>query len=326
MKIALLVLDEVFDTGLSVLRDTFEVANDLARSNGLSGVHYEVLETGVRRRVRSHQGRLIPVEAASSIRRKQDFVIIPGLSTRSGGELERALERPDVGDAVALVKAWHGSGTTCAAACSSTFILGDAGVLNGLLATTTWWLSPLFRLRFPDVELDETRMVVESGRILTAGAAMAHLDAALFLIGKSSPGLARSVAEHLAVDSHLFQAPYIVPSFLAQADPMVQRFEQWVRKRIRTPFSMAEAAKATGASERTLERRVRKVLGRSPISFVQDLRLERATYLLKTTDQSLDEVAAAVGYENATTLGQLIRRKLGQSARRFRAAGRDSSV
>jgi transcriptional regulator GlxA family with amidase domain len=323
MRVSLLVLESCFDSGLSIVRDGFEAANLLAAAMGLAGVRFEVTEVGVRRRVRTHHGRtILPASAARG--RKADLVVVPGIATSGAGELAATLERADLRDAADALGGWHAAGVSCAAACSSTFLLGDAGLLDGGAATTTWWLAPLFRSRFPRVELDETRMVVDAGDLLTAGAAMAHLDAVLAIIRRRSPDLARATAEHLVVDARPSQAPYIVPSHLSRADPLVERFERWVRPRLRRAFSMGEAARAVGASERTLERRVRDVLGRTPIGFVQDLRLERAVHLLRTTDGSLEEISASVGYENATTLGTLLRKRLGAGAReiRDRAPGR----
>ena len=47
----------------------------------------------------------------------------------------------------------------------------------------------------------------------------------------------------------------------------------------------------------------------SPVEFVQEIRLDQATFLLRTTPQSVDTIASAVGYQNAATLRALIRRR-----------------
>jgi transcriptional regulator GlxA family with amidase domain len=45
-------------------------------------------------------------------------------------------------------------------------------------------MAPFFRQRYPNVSLDESRMLVSSGRVVTAGALMGHLDLALWLVRK----------------------------------------------------------------------------------------------------------------------------------------------
>ena len=60
------------------------------------------------------------------------------------------------------------------------------------------------------------------------------------------------------------------------------------------------------------------VLGKSPLSYFQELRVERAVHLLKTTDASVDEIAERVGYADGVTLRTLLRRHLGRGTRDIR--------
>jgi transcriptional regulator GlxA family with amidase domain len=316
MRVCILVLDGVFDSGLSVLLDTLETANALSPARPAH--RYEVALCGLRREVRTHQGLRVALEAPST-RRGPDVVIVPALGEKTIETITTALERPDVQDAGELLRGWSASGTRIAGACTATFVLAQAGILDGGAATTTWWLSPLFRARFPAVALDETRMIVESERAVTAGAALAHVDLALWLVRRSSPALARVTARHLVFDARPSQAAFAMPDHLAHADPVVERFEQWARRHL-VSFSLDQAARAVGASARTLERRVQASLGRSPLSFVQDLRVEQAVYRLQTSKESIDEIAAAVGYRDGATLRMLLRKKTGRGLRELRAA------
>src|SRR5262249_16483004 len=154
-------------------------------------------------------------------------------------------------------------------------------------ATTTWWLAPLFRKRYPKVLLDESNMIVKSGRFVTAGAALSHMDLALWLVRGISPQLAALAAKYLIIDSRPSQSAYALTDHLVHSDPIVQRFESWARARLAHGFSLDDAAKAVGSSKRTLARRMQSVLGRSPLSYFQSLRVERAVHLLKTGSASV---------------------------------------
>ncbi|MCX4636679.1 helix-turn-helix domain-containing protein [Streptomyces platensis] len=101
---------------------------------------------------------------------------------------------------------------------------------------------------------------------------------------------------------------------LAQRDPLITAFERWARLHLGAPNPLSEAARVHGVSERTLQRPVRRVLNTTPVRFVQDLRVEQATHLLRTADLSLEAIARKVGYEHATTLRSLLRDRTGSTA------------
>ncbi len=316
MQVCVLVLDGVFDTGLSTILDTLQTANELAE--GTRGEQFRVTVSGLRRRAKTQQGLQVPLSALP--RSRPDVVIVPALGAKSPAALDPALQRKDVSETGALLRTWAGAGTRVAAACTGTFVLAHAGLLNGQRATTTWWLAPYFRERFPLVELEESRMVVDSGGVATAGAALAHIDLALWLVRRRSPALARTVAHFLTFDGRPSQTAYVMQDHLAHADPLVEKFESWARRHL-SEFSLDRAARSVGTSERTLERRLRAVLGKSPLSFVQDLRVEQAIHRLHTTAQSIEEIADAVGYQDGVTLRTLLRKKTGRGIRELRLAG-----
>jgi len=309
MRICVVVVDDVFDTGLTSFLDTFETANELAGEK-----RFEVTIASPRARVTTHQGLRVPVAALPA---RTDLIMVPALACKFPGTIVAALQRPDV---IALVETVqrYAKKTRVAAACTATFVLGKAGVLDGRRATTTWWLGPTFRQHFPAVDLDEGEMVVHDDRVITAGAALAHVDLALAVIRERSPDLAATVARYLLIDDRPSQAPFVAPSQVAHDDETVKRFERWIRGHLKEPFELAKAARAVGASERTLQRRVRAVLGKPPIGFVQDLRLERAIHLMRATKDSVDEIASAVGYEDGSTLRTLLRRRLHTGVRELR--------
>ena len=317
MKVHVLALDGVFDTGLSTLLDAFGTANELAELFGLTSLRFEVKIAGMRKIVETWQGLRVPVVQAAEMR-PPDLAVVPALGYKLPAPLLVALARRDVHEAADILRRWSEKGAITAAACIGTFVLAESALLDDQDATTTWWLAPLFRKRYPKVRLDESRIIVPSGQFVTAGAALSHLDMALWLIRQASPDLAALTTKYLVVDPRPSQAAYMIPSHLAQADPLVQRFERWARGRLAKGFSLNSAARATGTSKRTLARRMHKVLGKSPLSFFQDLRIELAVHLLKTTDQGVDEIASRVGYAEGIALRVLLRRRLGRGIRELR--------
>jgi transcriptional regulator GlxA family with amidase domain len=316
MRVNVLVLDGVFDLGLSAVLDVFRTANELMEMSGLVVPRFEVKMVGVRSSVRTSQGFSAPVEGKGW--RTPDCVVVPAIGFKMPGPLENALARPDMQRASEFLQQCASRGATMAAACIGTFVMAESRLLDHHDATTTWWLAPLFRKRYPDVRLDESNMIVKSGKFVTAGAALSHIDLALWLVRSVSPKLASLTAKYLIVDSRPSQSPYALTDHLVHSDPLVQSFESWARRRLKDAFSLDEAAQAVGASKRTLARRMQTVLGKSPLSYVQSLRVERAVHLLKTSDASVDEIAARVGYTEGSILRVLLRRRLGLGIKEIR--------
>jgi transcriptional regulator GlxA family with amidase domain len=316
MDILVLALDGVFDTGLSVLADALAIANDLASMQGLDTVRFQVTVAGVRRKVRTAQGLTVPVRPLPDA--VPDWVVVPALGAKMPAPLLQALGRPDVRDAVAALEHLAARGAQVGAACIGTFVLGESGLLDGQAATTTWWLAPLFRQRYPLVKLDETRMLVRSGNILTTGAGLSHVDLALWLVRQESPSLADLTARYLIVDQRPSQSAYAASDHLSHNDPVVARFEAWARDRLALGFSLEEAAASLATSKRTLARKLQDVLGKSPLAYFQDLRVERAVHLLRTSADDVERIAAQVGYADGVTLRALLRRRLGKGVRELR--------
>jgi transcriptional regulator GlxA family with amidase domain len=314
MQICLLATNGAFDSGLSCLLDTLNTARELARCGG-AAEPFQVQVSGVRKRVKTQQGLLVPL--APLPRTPPDVVVVPALGAKSREALEPVLQQRELRDVGALLREWSQAGALLAAACTGTFVLASTGLLDGKRATTSWWLAGYFRERFPQVQLDESKLLLPARGVVTAGAALSHVDLALWLVRRQSPRLARTTANFLTYEDRAGQSSFVMSEYLEKSDPLIERFEGWARRNLAS-FSLEAAAHALGTSERTLERRLSSALGKSPLSLVQDLRVERAVARLRRGDESLDEIAAEVGYSDAVTLRTLLRRKTGRGVRALR--------
>lgn len=316
MLVFVLALDGVFDLGLSAILDALQTANELIEMSGFTVPQFEVRVVGMRKVVRTAHGLKVPIQPMG--KGTPEFVIVPAIACKTLKTLNVALGRRDVRDAAKALQKWANDGVKLSAACAGTFVLAESGLLNHQRATTTWWLSPVFRERYPEVHLDESEMVVKSGNVVTAGAALGHMDLALWLIRSVSPGLASLTARYLIVDSRPSQTAYALTDHLVHSDPVVQHFERWARARLARGFSLDHAARAVGASKRTLTRKLQSVLGKSPMSYFQSLRVERAVHLLKTSNASVEDIASKVGYRDGATLRMLLRRRLNLGVKEIR--------
>ena len=67
-----------------------------------------------------------------------------------------------------------------------------------------------------------------------------------------------------------------------------------------------------------MKRRFKLATGLAIIDYVQNLRVEAAKHLLETTDQAVDEICFAVGYEDPSFFRRLFRRRTGVAPARYR--------
>jgi len=209
--------------------------------------------------------------------------------------------------------------TLVAASCYGTFVLAEARLLDGLPATTTWWLAHEFQQRYPSIRLDADKTLVDSGRVVSAGAMTAHTDLSLHVLRRlGGAALARSVSGIMLVDgARKSQRPFMSVQ-RNYTEPLVQRAIEWMALKLSQPVSIDELADAMHVSDRTLNRRFIEITGLAPLAYLQALKIDRAKELLEGTSGDFEAITAKVGYEDVSSFRRLFKRSTGLSPAQYR--------
>ena len=272
-------------------------------------------------RVALEFGRSTPFELVET-RLDAGLVIVPGLGSFTEADLRVDLSTPLAKALTRDLAASFAGGATLAASCASSFLLAEAGVLDGRQATTSWWLAPTFARWYPHVHLMADRVVVADGQLITGGAAMAQMDVMLALVARfAGTEIADTCARYLLLDKRSSQSPYLAIAALALRDERLALAERWVRDHLADPISVKAVAAAAGLSPRTFGRRLMSLCGLAPSRFIQRVRLETARDLLATTKLSVEAVSQLVGYSDASTLRRVFVRETGAAPHSVRSAG-----
>ncbi|WP_223422211.1 GlxA family transcriptional regulator [Tateyamaria pelophila] len=200
---------------------------------------------------------------------------------------------------------------------TGSWLLAQAGLLDGYRATIHWDELTAFSERFPDVEAVRERFVIDRDRITCSGA-MAAFDLIIHLIASDhGPLLAMDVTQLFmsrdAVDQRL---PY-----KAGGGKTVNRALAIMQDSVEAPLTIPALARAVGCTQKTLELRMHAALQATPQAVYRHLRLTRARQLVMNTDLPITEISQRCGYENASAMTRAFRVLFGHAPSALRKAG-----
>ncbi|WP_442789348.1 DJ-1/PfpI family protein [Kitasatospora sp. NBC_01302] len=227
-----------------------------------------------------------------------DTVIVAGVPNAFTGEVSPAL--------VAALRTAHERGARIVSICSGAFALAAAGLLDGKEATTHWRYAELLQQRHPAVTVNPDVLYVDHGDLLTSAGSAAGIDLCLHLVRTDHGArVANTVARRFVVPPHRDggQAQFIqaaVPPVEAAEDG-VARSMQWALDHLSAPLSISLLARAARMSDRSYLRHFTARNGTSPMRWVITQRIAASLPLLESLDGTVEEIAAAVGFESAAT-------------------------
>jgi transcriptional regulator GlxA family with amidase domain len=225
---------------------------------------------------------------------------------------------------VRWLREMYDGGATVCSACTGANLTAETGLLDGNEATIHWMSENSFRRRHPDVvlRLDEVLVVSgDGGRLITSGAATAWHDLALYLIARHvGPATAQAVARFLLVEWHRDgQAAFqVFDPPTDHGDAAVLAAQRAIAENFAVAAPVEEMVRWSGLASRTFKRRFKVATNHTPIAYVQRIRVERAKRLLETSDEPIEEISWAVGYEDAASFRRLFKRLTGLTPGTYR--------
>ncbi|MFC0397686.1 GlxA family transcriptional regulator [Paraburkholderia rhizosphaerae] len=206
------------------------------------------------------------------------------------------------------LRAAHARGCRVVGLCLGSFVLAQAGLLDGRKASTHWAWAEEFKATYPQVELDQKALYVEDGNILTSAGTAAAIDCCLHLVRRDHGAeIANRVARRLVVAPHRHggQAQYIEKPLPGSEgrDPLSTTLA-WTLEHLDEPHSLESLAARARMSVRSFTRHFRKKTGTTLTQWLLNHRLQRAQRLLETGNCSIDVVAETAGFSSTVTFRQ----------------------
>ena len=256
---------------------------------------------------------------AQRLRGGPDLLVVPGLDVTQFGHWDDRLA--NVHQELAAIRRWHAAGIAMAGVCIGSFLLAEAGVLEGRRATTAWPFAREFQARYPDVQVEKDAVLLSDGGVITTGAVSSVLDLGLHLVRDNFGAVvARATGKLALVDGgRASQRPYVDSALIPQERALFSaKVNRWLAARLGELYSLPALADAFHTTSRTMLRRYRQETGSTPLKWLQQTRIEKARHLLELSSMSLSEVAGNVGYQDLATFSRLFVREAGQSPGQYR--------
>lgn len=208
-----------------------------------------------------------------------------------------------------------------ASVCTGSFVLAQAGLLNGRRATTHWRHTGRLARAFPDVRVEPDALFVRDGDVFTSAGVSSGIDLALALVEADyGPELVRNVARALVVYLKRSggQSQF---SVMVEAEPPPDSPLRAVTDAITADpaddHSVTKLAARASLSTRQLTRLFQSELGLTPARYVELVRIDFARAALEA-GRTVAETARMAGFGSTETLRRVFLQHLGITPRAYR--------
>lgn len=263
--------------------------------------------------VASHDGRALIMNGGITIQpevaiaqiAKTDLIFVPALWGNPNAIVNKY---PALTQWIA--RQYHAGATICSVGTGSYF-LAQAGILDNRSATTHWYYFDDFQKRYSQVRLQRKRFITHADRLYCTGSVNAVRDVTLHLVERLfTTAVADEVAHHFTHELKRSYESMLLASEEKNThhDEQIIKIQEWLQKNYQRAISLKALAERFDISVRSFNRRFRIAADKTPLQYLQEVRLEQAKALLKHSNLTVAEIAFAVGYQDTSYFAALFKR------------------
>ncbi len=196
------------------------------------------------------------------------------------------------------------------------------GRLNGQEFCVHWALQAGFRQRVPEAVFSASEPVSLNAPFYYCAVSADIIDFSLRLLSLHwNADIATACRQLLFFNSNRQQhiGGMLEAQWLGRtADSPVYRAMVYIHDHMQDTYSLKKLAEVARSSERTLLRHFQQVLNKSPLEYLQQLRIERACIMLEITIDTVQTIATACGIADVNFFRRLFVRHVGMSPAEYR--------
>ncbi|MGY6275604.1 GlxA family transcriptional regulator [Methylomonas sp. MgM2] len=242
-----------------------------------------------------------------------DTLLIPG------GYIEKAIADEKL---IAWIKAMAEKVRRVVSVCTGSFLLAEAGLLDGCKATTHWHYSSQLSENYPLVCVQPDHIFIKDGNIFTSGGITSGIDLALALIEEDwGRELALHVARFMVVflkrpgGQSQFSA-YLTNEAAHRSD--IRDLQGWIMDHAGEELTVETLAGRMAMSPRNFARLFSTETGMTPAKYVEMVRIDQARNLLDSSDLGVEWIAVKTGFKDQERMRRAFLRQLGVNPHDYR--------
>jgi transcriptional regulator GlxA family with amidase domain len=220
------------------------------------------------------------------------------------------------------LKRLHNNGAEIGSMCTGAFLLGASGLLDKKKATTHWALADPFRQMYPQIDVQDERVIIDEGDIYTCGGATSFMNLVLYLTEKyCGKETAAMTSRMLMLDfDKAPQSSYMM--FQPQTthnDEAIKKAQQIIEQSERQNLSVEQLAKSTGLSQRNFIRRFKAATGNTPSQYMQRMTIEKAKRMLETQPATFEQIVYELGYSDVNNMRNVFKKHTGLTPKAYKS-------